>query len=44
MLFHITKTHTPENCPKDVGGSETLYNPKVEAVKLRRCMVRSPST
>lgn len=35
MLFHITQTHTPENCPKDVGGSKTLYNPKVEGVKLR---------
>ena len=35
MLFHITQTHTPENCPKDVGGSKTLYNPKAEGVKLR---------
>jgi hypothetical protein len=35
MLFHITQTHTPENCPKDAGGSKTLYDPKVEAVKLR---------
>ncbi len=34
MLFHITQTHTPENCPADAGGSKTLYNPKVEAVKL----------
>lgn len=35
MLFHITQTHTPENCPKDVGGSKTLYDPHVEGVKLR---------
>ena len=35
MLFHITQTHTPENCPKDAGGSKTLYNPKAEGVKLR---------
>lgn len=34
MLCHITQTHTPENCPKDVGGSKTLYDPKVEGVKL----------
>ncbi len=35
MLFHITQTHTPENCPKDVGGSKTLYDPKVEGIKLQ---------
>lgn len=35
MLFHITQTHTPENCPKDVGGSTTLYNPNAEGVKVR---------
>lgn len=35
MLFHITQDHTPENCPKDVGGSKTLYDPNVEGVKLR---------
>ena len=35
MLFHITQTHTPENCPKEAGGSKTLYDPKVEGVKLR---------
>lgn len=35
MLFHITQTHTPENCPVDVGGSQTLYDPNVEGVKLR---------
>lgn len=35
MLFLITQTHTPENCPKDVGGSKTLYDPNAEGVKLR---------
>ena len=35
MLFHITQIHTPEHCPKDKGGSKTLYNPNVEGVKLR---------
>jgi hypothetical protein len=34
MLFHITQTHTAELCPKDDGGSKTLYNPKTEGVKL----------
>ena len=34
MLFHITQTHTPENCPKETGGSKTLYNPNAEGVKL----------
>ena len=32
MLFHITQTHTAELCPKDEGGSKTLYNPKAEGV------------
>jgi hypothetical protein len=34
MLFHITQVHTPENCPVDEGGSNSLYNPKAEGVKL----------
>lgn len=34
MLFHITQTHPPELCPKDDGGSKTLYNAKAEGVKL----------
>lgn len=34
MLFHITQTHAAELCPKDEGGSKTLYNPKAEGVKL----------
>jgi hypothetical protein len=35
MLFHITQTHTPDNCPKDAGGSKVLYNPNVQGLKLR---------
>ena len=35
MLFHITQTHTPESCPKDEGGSKTLYNPDVEGLELK---------
>ncbi len=35
MLFLITQEHTPESCPKDVGGSKTLYNPKAEGVTLK---------
>lgn len=35
MLFHVTQVHTPESCPKDVGGSRTLYDPNAQGVKLR---------
>jgi hypothetical protein len=35
MLFLITQEHTPELCPKDAGGSRTLYNPEAEGVTLR---------
>ncbi len=35
MLFHITQTHTPENCPIDAGGSKTLCDANAEGVKLR---------
>lgn len=35
MLFHITQTHTPENCPRDAGGSKTLYDSTAPEVKLR---------
>ena len=35
MLFHITQVHTPENCPKNAGGSRDLYDPDAEGVKLR---------
>jgi len=35
MLFHVTQIHSPESCPKEAGGSATLYNPEAEGVKLR---------
>jgi len=35
MLFHITQTHSPELCPKDEGGSVTLFDPKAAGVKLQ---------
>ncbi|MFC1764092.1 hypothetical protein ACFL6U_18710 [Planctomycetota bacterium] len=35
MLFHITQSHTPELCPKDQGGSKTLFDPQVEGVVLK---------
>jgi len=34
VLFHITQVHTPETCPRDEGGSNTLYDPNVPGVKL----------
>lgn len=33
MLFHITQTHAPELCPKDEGGSKTLFDSKAKGVK-----------
>lgn len=35
MLFHITQIHSPELCPKDEGGSKTLYNPGAEGITLK---------
>lgn len=35
MLFMITQTHTPESCPKDEGGSKTLYNPDAEGIEVK---------
>jgi hypothetical protein len=34
VLFHITQVHTPELCPKDEGGSNTLFDPNAEGVTL----------
>jgi len=34
MLFHITQVHPPEMCPVDEGGSNSLFNPQVEGLKL----------
>ena len=35
MLFHITQSHSPENCPKDAGGSTTLYDSNVEGLEVK---------
>ncbi len=35
MLFLVTQEHTPESCPKDTGGSKTLYDSKAEGVTLK---------
>ena len=34
MLFHITQVHSPELCPRDAGGSNSLYDADVEGLTL----------
>ena len=34
MLFHITQVHSPELCPRDEGGSNSLYDADVEGLEL----------
>jgi Domain of unknown function (DUF3303) len=34
MLFHITQVHSPELCPRDEGGSNSLFDASVEGVTL----------
>ena len=34
MLFHITQVHAPEACPRDEGGSNSLYDDTVPGVRL----------
>ncbi len=34
MLFHITQVHSPESCPKNEGGSDSLFDSSVEGIKL----------
>ena len=34
VLFHITQVHSPESCPRDEGGSNSLYNPNVPGIRL----------
>ena len=34
MLFHITQVHTPEACPLGEGGSNSLFNPNADGIKL----------
>ncbi len=35
MLFMITQVHTPENCPKDEGGSDVLINKNVQGATMK---------
>lgn len=34
MLFHITQVHSPDTCPAEEGGSNTLFDPTVPGIKL----------
>lgn len=34
MLFHITQVHSPELCPRDEGGSNSLYDAEVTGLTL----------
>jgi hypothetical protein len=34
MLFHITQRHTPETCPVDEGGSNSLFDATAQGVKV----------
>jgi hypothetical protein len=34
VLFHITQVHTPESCPRDQGGSNSLYDEDVDGLQL----------
>lgn len=38
MLFLVKQVHTPEQCPKDRGGTKTLYDPEATGVKLDRVL------
>ena len=34
MLFHITQVHSPEFCPVNAGGSNSLFDAGVSGVRL----------
>jgi hypothetical protein len=34
MLFHITQTHDPADCPYGKGGSRSLFNENASGIKL----------
>jgi len=38
MIFLVKQVHTPETCPKDRGGTKTLYNASAPGVKLDRIL------
>lgn len=35
MLFMITQTHSPETCPIDSGGAETLIDKTAQGIKVK---------
>ncbi len=35
MLFMITQIHTPETCPKDVGGADVLIDKNAQGVTVK---------
>lgn len=35
MLFMITQVHTPETCPKDEGGADTLIDKKATGLTVK---------
>ncbi len=34
MLFHVTQVHSPESCPRNEGGSNSLYDATVDGLNL----------
>ncbi len=38
MVFLVKQVHTPEHCPKDLGGTRTLYDAEAPGVKLDRVL------
>ncbi len=38
MLFLVKQTHASDHCPKDRGGSTTLYDAGASGVKLERVL------
>ncbi len=35
MLYMITQTHTPETCPIDAGGADTLIDQNAQGVSVK---------
>ncbi len=35
MLFMITQVHSPDSCPKDTGGADTLIDKNAQGVSLK---------
>jgi hypothetical protein len=34
VLFHVTQVHTPDQCPRDEGGSNSLFDTTVPGTRL----------